>query len=379
MFFRTLRDLARPQIVAIFDVLKRSDGLAVGDLADALKMSYMGVKQYCIELEKRGYLDTWRRAKETGRPELTYRLTPKAQLLFPQHSNELSMEILDAVRQLHGPTAAEKLLYQYFLNKTEAYTKKLKGKTLAERATSLAKLRENEGHCAQVDYDPRHGLRLTEFHSPLSELIKTYPSVARMEESMLSKLLQAPVQREMSAVSGLMRITFLIAGASLPPPAPPTTTVRTHAAGKRTGKSALPPAETETAPAELLESLPAVTAPVPAVAADPLMAGAEAAPVAEAIAAVVTEPIPGDVHEEADASAVPDFTAEASAPLVASAVDASEPRAADPPLQLEEEPLLFTTPAALSPSPRPAVRGVAPGRPPAKPVEPAAEELLLSL
>ena len=67
MFFRTLRDLAKPQIVAIFDALKRSDGLAVGDLAAALDMSYMGVKQYCVELEKRGYLDTWRRAKETGR------------------------------------------------------------------------------------------------------------------------------------------------------------------------------------------------------------------------------------------------------------------------------------------------------------------------
>jgi predicted ArsR family transcriptional regulator len=188
MFLKTLRDLARPQIVAIIDILKRSEGLAVGEIAEKLKMSYMGVKQYCIELEKRGYLDTWRRAKETGRPELTYRLTAKAQMLFPQHSNELSLELVEAVRQLHGPTAVEKILYQYFVKKADAYAKRLKGQSLAERASSLAKLRDAEGHCAQVEFDPDHGLRLTEYHSPLAELARLYPSVGRMEESMISRL-----------------------------------------------------------------------------------------------------------------------------------------------------------------------------------------------
>lgn len=218
MFFKTLRDLAKPQIVAIFDLLKRSDGLSVGELSSALDMSYMGVKQYCIDLEKRGYLTTWRRAKETGRPELTYRLSAKGQLLFPQHSNELSMEILDAVRQLHGPTAAEKVLYQYFLKKSEGYVKRIKGKSLTERAASFAKLREAEGHCAQLDYDPRHGLRLTEYHSPLSELAKAYPSMAKMEEAMISRILQTPVHRSAESAASMTRLIFHIQGATVAAP-----------------------------------------------------------------------------------------------------------------------------------------------------------------
>ena len=377
MFFRTLRDLARPQIVAIFDVLKRSDGLAVGDIAEALKMSYMGVKQYCVELEKRGYLDTWRRAKETGRPELTYRLTAKAQVLFPQHSNELSLEILDAVRQLHGPTAAEKILYQYFLKKTEAYAKKIKGKSLIERATSLARLRDAEAHCAQVDYDPRHGLRLTEFHSPLAELIKAYPSVAKMEEAMLSRLLQAPVQREMSAVSGLTRITFLVAGATLPPPAPPSTTVRTKVAAKRPAKEAVATGEEASADSALSGLLPTEqAAPAAAAAAEPAPEGAPAIdPVlqAEVPAPGLLEPTPPLGCEQAPAG-----PSTAPAPAVTAVEVATVEVAAVEKTALKEEPLLFTPPTQPV-SPRAPVRTVAPVRAAAKPADPLAEELFLSL
>ena len=59
-FFKFLRDIARPQWLDIMKHLKQSSGLSVNELASKLEMSYMGVKQHCVELEKRGYLDTWR-------------------------------------------------------------------------------------------------------------------------------------------------------------------------------------------------------------------------------------------------------------------------------------------------------------------------------
>jgi predicted ArsR family transcriptional regulator len=379
MFFKTLRDLARPQIVAIFDVLKRSDGLAVGDLADALKMSYMGVKQYCIELEKRGYLDTWRRAKETGRPELTYRLTPKAQCLFPQHSNELSLEILDAVRQLHGPTAAEKILYQYFLKKADAYTKKIKGKSLIERATSLARLRDAEGHCAQVDYDPRHGLRLTEYHSPLAELIKLYPSVAKMEEAMLSRLLLAPVQRDMSTVSGLMRITFLVAGATLPPPAPPKPAVRARPAPKTKDQPATASAGSDPSPDELPERVEATHADTSAAEESAATTeNHELSPASElsAVAAIGSSSDRFAVPEEsppvsADAPEAPDD--QVTAQVESAPTETTTPATAEDGREL----LLFAPPVAAPP--RLPARATTPARPNPKSAEPVAEELFLSL
>ncbi|MEM7396649.1 MAG: MarR family transcriptional regulator, partial [Verrucomicrobiota bacterium] len=67
MLLSELRKISRPHWLEILIHVKRSTGLSVSELAKALRMSYMGVKQHCQDLEKKGFLDTWRRPKEVGR------------------------------------------------------------------------------------------------------------------------------------------------------------------------------------------------------------------------------------------------------------------------------------------------------------------------
>ena len=113
MFLKTLRDIARPQVVAIFDAIKRSEGLSVAEIARELKMSYMGIKQHCLDLEKKGYLDTWRRPKEVGRPELAYRLTLKgagALSTVEQRTEHRTARIGEAA--LRGDRGREDLVYR---------------------------------------------------------------------------------------------------------------------------------------------------------------------------------------------------------------------------------------------------------------------------
>ena len=109
MFINLLKDIARPHVMEIILLLKRNSGMAVNELSAALRMSYMGVKQHCTELEKKGFLDTWRRPGEVGRPEKLYRLTEKAAAFYPESGNELTLEILHSIQQIYGPSAPDKL------------------------------------------------------------------------------------------------------------------------------------------------------------------------------------------------------------------------------------------------------------------------------
>ncbi len=210
MFLKSVRDIAKPQHFAIIDLLKRSTGLTVAELGRALKMSYMGIKQHCMDLEKKGWLDTWRRPVGNGRPEKLYRLTDRAQSFYPEGGNDLTLEILHSIQEIYGPTAPDKLLWNYFNRKTEAYLKKIKGHSSAERATSFAKLRTLEGHCAEVEFDQQLGFRITEYHSLLKEIAGVYPSVRRMEEQMFNRVLMTTVQRLEERASGLTKFVFLI-------------------------------------------------------------------------------------------------------------------------------------------------------------------------
>ena len=67
------RDWPDTQRLEIVNALKRSRGLSVNELVDRMRMSYMGIKQHCLTLQRDGYLDTWRRPQKMGRPEMVYR------------------------------------------------------------------------------------------------------------------------------------------------------------------------------------------------------------------------------------------------------------------------------------------------------------------
>ena len=207
---RLIQQVGRSARLRVLNELKRTQGLCVADLATRLGMSYMGVKGVCLDLEKRGLLDTWRQPTKIGRPQMLYRLTQRAHDLFPTASNAATIELLEAARKLFGPTAPEKLLLVVFQKKTEQYLARIKGETAAERAKWLARLRDHEGCMSECETDENSGLRIIEHHSPILDLLRAFPLVAKLETDMFQRLIGADVQREETNASGLFCATFRI-------------------------------------------------------------------------------------------------------------------------------------------------------------------------
>ena len=191
----------------IIETLKKTQGLSVNELGERLKLSYMGVKQHCDELERNGYVDTWRRPKPVGRPEMVYRLTPKAQVFFPKATNATTIEILHAANRLYGHAAGEKLLYSVFALKTEEYMRKLRGNTVLELAETLVKIRDQEGYMSELSRD--EPVAIVEYHSPIFDLLDEFPLVRRLEREMMERVLGVRIEREEEMASGLYRCRFL--------------------------------------------------------------------------------------------------------------------------------------------------------------------------
>lgn len=206
-YFKILKNISKPHWFDIISLIKCSQGLSVGELADELGMSYMGVKKHCIAMQKLGYLDTWRRPKEVGRPEKTYRLTSKLDALFPKVGDDVSLAILEAATQLEI-NAAEKLLYGFFRSQTEKLSASVSGESVQGRAERLAKTRNGIGYFSRCHYSEEDGLYIDEFHNPLQALFDVYPTLERMEVQMFEKLLGARVERSFTKVAGLTRYRF---------------------------------------------------------------------------------------------------------------------------------------------------------------------------
>ena len=207
-----LSEIGRTQRLEIINTLKRTRGLSVNELVAKMKMSYMGIKQHCLTLERDGYLDTWRRPQKMGRPEMVYRLTRRSHDLFPCDSNDLTLELLKSSKEIYGTNAAEKLLYHVFAQKTANLKAKVKGASVGDRAKWLVKEREKEGFMSQVITDEKEGgPQILECHSPIMNLLDEYPIVARLEQDLVEAILGTPVRREETRTSGLYECAFYFA------------------------------------------------------------------------------------------------------------------------------------------------------------------------
>jgi predicted ArsR family transcriptional regulator len=208
---RLIAEIGRTQRLEILNSLKRTRGMSVNELVDRMKMSYMGIKQHCLTLQRDGYLDTWRRPQKMGRPEMVYRLTRRSHDLFQADSNQFTIKLLKSAQEIYGPNVPEKLLYNVFEKKTAALKTKVKGETVAERAKWLARLRDGEGYMAQFTTSEEGGPQILECHSPIMNLLEQYPIIGRLEQEMFEVLLGTRVRREMIRNSGLYECAFYFA------------------------------------------------------------------------------------------------------------------------------------------------------------------------
>jgi predicted ArsR family transcriptional regulator len=206
---RLIAEIGRTQRLEIINSLKRTRGMSVNELVEKMKMSYMGIKQHCLTLQRDGYLDTWRRPQKMGRPEMVYRLTRRSHDLFQADSHQLTLDLLKSAEEIYGPNAPEKLLYSIFEKKTAALKAKAKGDTVAERGKWLANVRDGEGYMSQfANNHADGGPRILECHSPILNLVDRYPIIGRLEQDMFEAVLRTKVRRQMMRNSGLYECAF---------------------------------------------------------------------------------------------------------------------------------------------------------------------------
>jgi predicted ArsR family transcriptional regulator len=148
-----------------------------------------------------------------GRPEIFYRLTDKADALFPQAGVNFTLGLLEELKAHYGESFPDKLLFQYFEKQQAVWARRLeKCQSLVEKATKLAALRVKDGCFGQCKYDPDAGFRMEEYHNPLQRIFECYPRAVAMELRMLEQLLGTRVTRREMPGSGSVppRVVFEI-------------------------------------------------------------------------------------------------------------------------------------------------------------------------
>ena len=152
----------------ILDLLKREGPQSAQQLAGALSVSAMAVRQHLYALENQKMVTYAEVPRPRGRPEKQWRLTSDAASFFPDGHAELTVDLISAMGEAFGKPGLEKLLAVRSRQQLAHYQEHLaRHQSLRQRLERLAEMRSQEGYMAEVLSEPDGTWLFVENHCPI--------------------------------------------------------------------------------------------------------------------------------------------------------------------------------------------------------------------
>ena len=198
---------------AILKFLKTEGPADAATLALHLRLTAMAVRQHLYELEDQRIVVAEERPVPLGRPAKYWKLTAKADRLFPQAYAELSLSLIDAVDLAFGQSGVEKVIAARYKNQIAIYLKQIAPNLpLKEKLRRLVRIRIAEGYMAELVPEKGDTFLLVENHCPICAAAKACRGFCTTEEDLFRSVLgkNIAVERVEHIVSGDRRCAYRI-------------------------------------------------------------------------------------------------------------------------------------------------------------------------
>lgn len=195
----------------ILYLLKSQGPQSAAALGEQLQMTSMGARQHLLALEAEGWVSFNDEARGRGRPVRLWHLTELAWQRFPDTHGELTLQLIDDVRQLFGEEGMDRLIARREQQMLSRYRAELTQPALAEKLAALKALRSREGYMADMSQEEDGSWLWWESHCPICAAAQACRGFCRSELALFRQLLApAGVEREQYLLEGDRRCLYRI-------------------------------------------------------------------------------------------------------------------------------------------------------------------------
>lgn len=198
---------------AITKLLKTEGPIGSAQLAERLGLTAMAVRQHLYALQREGLVTAEERPVPIGRPTKFYRLTREADRLFPEAYAELSVALIDSVKDAFGEEGLERVLTSRCARQRTDYGKRIKsGDSLERKLQELAKVRTEEGYMAEIKAEDEGSYLLIENHCPICAAANACQGFCATELDLFRSVLgpAVTVERVEHIISGDHRCVYRV-------------------------------------------------------------------------------------------------------------------------------------------------------------------------
>ena len=176
--------------------LKKEGEMSVSDLCDFLGITAMAVRRHLAGLQSEGLIESRIARQSRGRPSYRYRLSEKAESLFPSGFQNLAMDLLDAVFEQSGHQGVMDLLSRRNRKRMERLGVRVEAKELPERVAEVARIFSEDGYMTEWEEMPNGDYFIFQRHCALHDVAARYRQVCALEPKLMESLLGVKVTRE---------------------------------------------------------------------------------------------------------------------------------------------------------------------------------------
>jgi predicted ArsR family transcriptional regulator len=180
------------------------------ELASQLGVSKQCVRKHLDVLERDGYVEHNRERGERGRPAHVYRLTAKADQLFPKRYDLFAKAVLQQIGAVWGTRGLNTVFCGCANEMIGRLRPQLENLGFDARVRRLAELLVEEGYEAEVERLADGSYLLTEWNCPLTEVARDYRQVCERELEVYRELLGTEVFRESRIMGGASRCAYRV-------------------------------------------------------------------------------------------------------------------------------------------------------------------------
>ena len=198
---------------AITKLLKTEGPIGSAQLAERLGLTAMAVRQHLYALQSEGLVSSEDRPVPIGRPAKFWRLTREADRLFPEAYAELSVALIDSVKDAFGDEGLERVLTSRCARQRMDYGKRIRpGDTLERKLQELAKVRTEEGYMAEIRKEGEGSYLLIENHCPICAAANACQGFCATELDLFRSVLGpgVSVERAEHIISGDHRCVYRV-------------------------------------------------------------------------------------------------------------------------------------------------------------------------
>ena len=176
--------------------LKRSGELTVADLCKILGITSMAVRRHLSVMQQDGLIDSRMVRQLRGRPTYKYKLTDKAEALFPSGFQNLAVDLLDLVYEQSGHQGVMELLGRRNDRLATRLQPRVSGKGPRERVAEVAKIFTEFGYMTDWEPLPDGNFIMYQRHCAVHDLANQYRQLCALEPGLMENLLGMKVTRQ---------------------------------------------------------------------------------------------------------------------------------------------------------------------------------------